>query len=531
MPKTKSRSILWHRLKTQKQILTQMFNESVHKQVAYLTALVLATLLFCRITNGYAIIAVAAVGAFYALRGDAGISLFVYLLLPMIAMINPLIVPRTPFGAIVSRLTTLSIVASLILGGAKRKGAEQLPLGHLFTYLIIALISSFQGYFPLISYFKLLNFTAFVMGLYIGTRNINLNSADISFMRAGFLSIAIIIVWGSLATLPFPAIAFFTSVRSTIADEGMEAAEALLVEHERMGLFSGITAHSQFLGPCLACIGGWVACDMLFIERRISLLHLLLLAPIPVMIAMTRSRIGILTFCLQIVALAAYCLPRIQIQEKDRQHIRAMLSSFIVIFILILIVVEVRRGTVSRLLRKTDDLAGDERSLISALTNSRQGKFYECIHDFRTNPLWGTGFQVIADHPRLYQQGHISLFSAPIEKGNLLIMILGETGIIGTAAFLLFLFMFYHDASRKGYTATLTLFSVLLGTNMAEATFFSPSGAGGFFWMFTVGGGFIIDMAIKCENAELPPDTAKGAAPLNPFRRTRIPLGSIPKRK
>jgi hypothetical protein len=141
--------------------------------------------------------------------------------------------------------------------------------------------------------------------------------------------------------------------------------------------------------------------------------------------------------------------------------------------------------------------------------------------------MWGMGFQVIADHPRLYQQGKISLFSAPIEKGILPIMVLGETGIIGTAAFLLFLFMFYHDASRKGYTATLTLFSILLGTNFAEATFFSPGGAGGVFWMFTVCGGFLIDMSLKVSNAELPADTAKGAPPLNPFRRTRIPLARV----
>ena len=505
-----------------------MFDDPLYKRALSLTVLILAAMLLCRFTSGYAILAVAAIGAFYALRGNAGVSLFIYVLLPLFVLINPLILPRPPLITIVSRLTSLALVAALVLGGAKRKGSEQLPLGHLFPYLVIALISSFQGYFPLISYFKLLNFTAFIMGLYIGTRNINQSEKDILFVRAGFLSIAIIVVWGSLATLPFPAIAYFTSARSTIAAEGIAAAEAMLAERS-FGLFSGITAHSQFLGPCLACIGGWVACDMLFVERRLRLPHLLLIAPIPIMIAMTRSRIGILTFCLLIVALFFYCLPRIQIEKRERQRIRGMLLAFIVIFVLILIIMEARRGTISRLLRKTDDVAGDERSLITALTNSRQGKLHECIHDFRTNPLWGTGFQVVADHPHLYQQGHINLFSAPIEKGFLPLMVLGETGIIGMAAFLLFLFMFYHDASRKGYIATLTLFSVLLGTNMAEATFFSPGGGGGIFWMFTVGGGFIIDMAIRCENAELPPDTAKGAAPLNPFRRTRIPLAPLPK--
>jgi hypothetical protein len=110
-------------------------------------------------------------------------------------------------------------------------------------------------------------------------------------------------------------------------------------------------------------------------------------------------------------------------------------------------------------------------------------------------------------------------------------MVLGETGIIGAGAFLIFLIMFYHEASIKGYTATLTLFSVLLTTNLAEATFFSPSGGGGVFWMFTVCGGFLIDMSIRAANQELPIDTAKGTAPLNPYRRSRISLGSILKIK
>ena len=507
-----------------------MRDDPLYKRVFHLTALVMAVMLLCRLTNGYAIIAVAIIGAVYALLGNAGVSLFFYVLLPIIALINPLILPRPPMVAIVSRLTSLTIVAALILGGAKRKGSEQLPLGYIFPYLVIALISSFQGYFPLISYFKILNFTAFILGLFIGTRNINQNKKDIDFMRAGFLSIAIVVVWGSLATLPFPAIAYFTSTSSTIIAQGMEAAEEMLMDREGSGLFSGITAHSQFLGPCLTCIGGWVACDMLFVERRLSRLHLMLLAPIPIMIAMTRSRIGILTFCLLIAMLTIYCLPRIQIQEKDRQHIRAMLFSFIAIFILILIVAEVRRGSVSRLLRKTNDLAEDQRSLFDALTRSRQGKLRECLHDFNMNPFWGMGFQVIADHPYLYQQGRISLFSAPIEKGILPVMVLGETGLLGTIAFLFFLLMFYNAASLKGYTATFTLFSVLLGTNMAEATFFSPSGGGGIFWMFTVCGGFLIDMSLKTENAGPPPDTVKGTAPLNPYRRSRISLGPIPKR-
>ena len=65
----------------------------------------------------------------------------------------------------------------------------------------------------------------------------------------------------------------------------------------------------------------------------------------------------------------------------------------------------------------------------------------------------------------------------------------------------------------------MTLFSVLLVSNLAEGTFFSPGGAGGVFWMFTVGGGFLIDMSVKVANQKTVPI---GEAPLNPHRRTRV---------
>ena len=269
---------------------------------------------------------------------------------------------------------------------------------------------------------------------------------------------------------------------------------------------------------------------MLFVERRLRILHLLILIPIPLMIAMTKARVGILTFSTLILLLLIYCIPRINLPSKERKKISSLLFSFIVVFILVAIVAEIQRGSISRLVRKTDDLGEDSRTLLEAITNSRQEKIAECLRDFHANPLWGMGFQVADNHRIMYQQGLISIFSASIEKGILPLMVLGETGIIGMIVFLLFLFMFFHDAIQKGYIATITLFSALLVSNMAEATFFSPGGGGGFFWMIAVCGGFLIDMSLKIAKQE-PPATV-GNAPLNPYRRSRIMLNSIsPKRK
>ncbi len=508
-----------------------MLKDPLYKLVFKLTLLTAAIIVACRFFHVYAFASFAVIGAFYALRGNIGISLLTFVLLPFLSQLNPLIMPKFPHLSLASRLATLGIVGALMIGGAKRVGNEKLPLGYCFFYLVIALISSIQGYFPLISYLKIINFSAFILGIYVGTQNIDQCKDSLFFTRAGFLAISCVTVWGSLATLPFPSVAYFTSVRYTIVEEGIEAADEILSSGQGFDFFTGITAHSQYLGPLLACLGGWVACDMLFVEKRIRILHVLLLVPIPIMIAMTRSRAGIFAFCVLIALLLFYCIPRISIPEKQRHWVKALLLSFVMLVIAVAIAAEVQRGSISRLLRKTTDTSEDSRTLLEALTASRQGKIAECLHDFHTNPLWGTGFQVAADHRLLYLRGKLSLFSAPIEKGLLPMMVLGETGIIGMSAFLIFLFLFYHDATSKNYTATITLFTVLLGTNMAEATFFSPSGGGGIFWLFTVGGGFIIDMCLKTANAELPADTAKGTAPLNPFRRSRIPLGPLPQRK
>lgn len=91
----------------------------------------------------------------------------------------------------------------------------------------------------------------------------------------------------------------------------------------------------------------------------------------------------------------------------------------------------------------------------------------------------------------------MGIFSAPVEKSIVPLMILGETGIVGAVVFIIFLIVFYGTCKRKCYFVTASLFTVYLATNMAEATIFSPSGPGGVLWMICVSGGFVIDMLVK----------------------------------
>ena len=72
-------------------------------------------------------------------------------------------------------------------------------------------------------------------------------------------------------------------------------------------------------------------------------------------------------------------------------------------------------------------------------------------------------------------------------------MVLGEGGVIGAALFLIFLVVFYFKNLKRGNLATMILMSGFLAANMGEATFFSPSGAGGNFWFVCIIGGCAID--------------------------------------
>ena len=162
-------------------------------------------------------------------------------------------------------------------------------------------------------------------------------------------------------------------------------------------------------------------------------------------------------------------------------------------FLLGILIMQFKSGLMSQWIRKTSDVEGDKRTLGEALTSSREGLMQYSLYEFRRNPLFGSGFQVAEFTRDLVRENKGLIISAPIEKGVAPMMVLGETGILGEACFLLFLFSLYAACIRRKYVVTVSLFTVFLVTNMGEATIFSPGGIGGILWMFSAVGGFAID--------------------------------------
>lgn len=472
------------------------------RDVLKMFCVVVGMIVLMRLTKGFFGVVMLALGVWFAITRNISKALMFYVLYPFFAILNGMVCPQMPGFAMVSRIGTMLMTGALMLASSSRQGREQLPLGGLFLYLFCAVLSSMDGYFPIISYLKILNFAVFVLGLYIGVRNIHHQPREMYRLRLVFLAVACVLVFGSLFVLVFaPGIAYSTSVRGLmVRGDTMADADALvsqIASNSGMLLFAGITNQSQCLSPMLSCVVAFVASDMVVSEKRMCRLHVALIACAIPLMYLTRSRTAFMALLVTVIMVYMYVMPKTKISAVLKKRITSGMYLALGLLMMAMVVMEVRNSGVSRLLRKTEDVTADERGFTEALTSSRMGKIELLMSDFKKNPLLGMGFQVMEEHKILYQMGAISLFSAPIEKGVLPVMVLAEGGLLGAFAFLVFLAMFYGTCKKKHYVATSTMFTIILTTNMSEATFFSPSGSGGFIWIYCLVGGFVVDMYSK----------------------------------
>lgn len=468
----------------------------VLRQAMWIAGLVVAS----RWTKNYAILVLAALGIVWALRRQAGKALVVFMLLSALPLVNPYVMPRYGHFAMMARFTSLAMSFALLASAHTMSPRHRIPLGLLFAFSMVATISSFSGYAPVVSLLKMVNFVTFVMAFYIGEQDIDRDPSGLKILKDSIMALIILVEYGSLVIrFTIPGIAYMSNL------EALRGGYGAGFMANAKDLFCGITVHSQALGPLLASCFGWVLCDLLLTNPRSKTLHMLTLAPIPPLLYMTRSRAALLSWIVALVASQYFCLSgRMKAQlRRTMAKMRAYVVAIVVIVALAGIVGEMRSGAVTRWLRKTERVSDDERALSDALMSSRMGLVEECLRDFRRNPMWGMGFQVDATTAEKTKGKGLFVFSAAIEKGVLPVMILGETGIVGSGIFIVFLATFFGVCARRRYKATAALFCVFLASNMGEATFFSPSGAGGLLWVILVAGGFAIDMDVRIRDAAL----------------------------
>ena len=507
-----------------------MFKNKFHKDVLKALVALCAVLGLCRVTMGGAAVFVALSGVVAILMRKPGYAAACYIMFPFFTVFNRVIVGVSPVFLMTARLGNLFMIAVMMLTGAGFSGRvrEKLPIAWLFAYCLVACISSIDGWMPFISYLKIAQFVLFLMGLLFVTRMLQRSDEGLYQLRCIFMAMAIIFLWGSIASRLFPAVSYSMTLEK-MASYGIEMTGEELAASEGMRLFNGMTHHSQMLAPTVAIMAAWVLCDMLLVERRFTVLHSAVLAAAPVLLYVSRSRGGLLDIVAVMLMAIFVCVPRAKLAVAVKSRLMQLLFLAAVVLVAIGIIGQIRNQTLSKWLRKTEDVGGDTRSLKEAVTGSRQFLVEYNLNDFKLNPLWGKGFQVMRGMEQAYRAGLITWYSAAVEKGVTPYVVLGETGLIGTGVFLIFLCVFYGTCLKRRYLALLTTFTCVLVANLADSTLFSPGGMGGFLWIVSCVGGFSIDlMAIRLN--QHPFDAGFGAPSLVSMRQLqprRLPSGRV----
>ncbi len=469
----------------------------IYKLTLRMTVLTVLMIVLNWLTRGYIMPVYALVGIFCALANQLGWSLVFFVMMPFFVVLNPALVNNesSVYGFSV-RFGPLLIGLILALRGASRQGRHRLPFSGIVPFLMIAIISSADGWVPSVSYMKLINFSVFLLGIWFGTQNLQHRPKDVLLLRSFFLALSCITTFGSVATIPFPTIGYAIGLRHVLSEGGVALAREVFYQRQAddlTTLFCGITNHSQALAPLLALVVGWVMCDMLLLERRFRWLHMMIIVAALPLAYMTRSRVGLISLVASFFVVSIYVVRKAELPPRAKAHLNMGIWVGMTLLIVGVFIMQTKSGFLSGWLRKTSDVGADQRSLGEALTSTRSGLMEYSLFEFRRSPLFGSGFQVAMFTQDLVRENKGFIISAPIEKGVAPLMILGETGILGAGCFLIFLITFYVGCVRRRYVVTSSLFTVFLVTNMAEATIFSPGGMGGIFWMISAVGGFAID--------------------------------------
>lgn len=471
-----------------------MRQHGFYRDVFIVLLILIVILVLCRITFGITAIFIMLAGCCCVFMRKLHWVSFCYLFFPLVTVMNRLVCGLNLVIALSARFGSLLLGFALFCSGMiGRAHQEKLPIKWMFVYVLVAAISSIDGWFPLISYLKLAQFFMFILGILLMSIMIQDSIICLHWVRCSMMAVAVLMIVGSICTLAVPSLGY-SMMLGKIEEFGGDASVEGLIAREGALLFNGMTCHSQMLAPVVSILSTWVLCDMLLVERKLTILHLGVLGLSPALLYLSRSRGGLLTFVTVIGLTLFVCVPRARLSHRVKTKMLMTIGFFVICLLSLAGYLQAKNDFLSRWLRKTEDLNSDNRSLSEAFTNSRMALVEENLRDFRLNPLLGKGFQVQEWLKSAYGNGFITWYSAPVEKGVTPVVILGETGLLGSCIFLLFIISFYTTCLRRRYFALLNMFSCTLIANLADSTLFSPAGLGGFLWITSCVGGFGIDL-------------------------------------
>ena len=356
-------------------------------------------MLFClwvvlaRVSKGFVLPVLTLLGVVWAFNGKFGKAFSIYAMLIMMVTLNPNILPKS--GIMFSlglRFGPLVIGLALAMRAMTITSKQALPLGVLFVYLLVSVISSIDGWCPQVSYLKLVNFIVFFFGIWLGSKGLQLDVNGIKILRATFLALTVFLIAGSAALWPFPGISTLNSLQMMEeAGHGANLNEIIqeIIDNGGMTLFCGVAAQSQMLSPLLSSSFAFILCDLLFVEKGIRWPHIGLLFLALPLLYLTRSRVALLGVVVTLIMTYFYLTHRINLERGLRMWLGRILFAGSIALFALAVFAEINSNAISRWVRKTDDVEFDQRSLAEAFTASRQSLIDMCMADFYRNPIFG----------------------------------------------------------------------------------------------------------------------------------------------
>lgn len=447
-------------------------------------------MMLCKFSQGVMIGLAFPFLVFAFIRKKAEAQLFWLMFLTISVSINSFFIPKGSLYGYIQRASLMVVgIMSLPQFIGQRKNRVLVGLSGIFIYIVYMIIPSATGWWPMVSYLKIfLFFTIFLALLGIANSVVQNRFGDARKIRSVFLAFAILLIFGSMALIPFPAIGQLS---------GAEYEEAIKAGQEINSLFKGMTNQSQSLGPIVATISSLLIADMLFAIRKFDGLYGSLLLCVPYLIYSTSSRTAMGTFLVGCVAVLMLFMGEKNVRGRWRGKVVTWSSGIIVLLMTIaLCSPNVQDAIMGYALKRSGDVATEDVTFENTIS-SRQALIDVALDDFKKKPMLGNGFQV--DEMLVIRMGNSGgiPISAPVEKGVWITAVLQEGGVVGFIIYVCFALAVGIKMKRMKYYCALLMFTILHVTNLGEFTLFSMSGGGGFQWSMVFLGVVMDEMRLR----------------------------------
>ena len=400
---------------------------------------------------------------------------------------------RSPFAMITTRSTLVFVTGLLAMKVFNSPRTRIMtPICGIMWYIGWEVVSSLQGYAPLVSLMKLALFTCIFLGMYGVAKEVSASTrANAKILRSAMLVVAGVVTVGSALLIPFPAISLMEKLDIDAQIAG-----------EVMSLFCGVASHSQTMGPLAAILGTFLFADLAFSVRKWDLLYLAALLACPIIVYKTSSRTAMGTLLAGWGFVAFMILHSRGIEERWKRRLVTM-GVMVLIFAAVVGILKpgLREKAVDFVLKRTGAGADREQVTVETVMSSRQGLIEEAKYGFSRKPIIGNGFQVSAAMAHEHRSGLKDYIAAPIEKGVWFYAIPEEGGIIGMTLFCAWLLFFFSTMlRRRAYVMAGTFFTFMVA-NCGEFSLFSMTYVGGFSWVLVLAAG-VLDAARNRDQGE-----------------------------